>query len=126
MTHFAQLDKNDNVITIIVCDKEAIESGLHGDPKQWVETDPGTIGGVHYGEDGNPDGGTPLRGNYAYIGGVYDRNADVFYTRQPFPSWVISAPDWTWTPPVPKPPRSDATVNVWNESKLCWEQVPRV
>jgi hypothetical protein len=125
MSYFAQIDDNDYVVTIVVVEKETVESGQLGDPKYWIETDRYTRAGVHYGEDDQPDGGTPLRGNYAVIGAKYDRKNDVFYPPRPFASWTISAPDWTWKPPVPKPPRSELTVNVWNETKLCWEQVPR-
>ena len=125
MLHFAQLDENDNVVNIIVADTETIESGQFGDKNLFVETDKHTQFGVHYDENNNPDGGIPMRGNYATIGGKYDRAHDVFYTKQPFPSWTIKAPEWRWTPPIPKPPRSETTVNVWNESTLSWDQVPR-
>ena len=125
MAYFAHLDENGIVLNIVIADKESIESGQHGDPKFWVETDRQTHGNIHYGEDGLPDGGEPLRGNYAVIGGRYDRINDVFYPIQPYPSWYIGPPDWQWKAPIPKPPRSETTVNVWNESTHTWDQVPR-
>jgi hypothetical protein len=125
MSHYAHLDENDNVINVIVVDKEKIESGQFGDPRFWVETDRHTSYGIHYGEDGKPDGKPPFRGNHATIGGVYDRVNDVFYTGRPFLSWRISGPDWIWKPPVPKPPRTNKIVNVWNESTHSWDQFPR-
>jgi hypothetical protein len=125
MSYFAQIDENDNVLTIVVVEKETVESGQLGDPKFWIETDLYTREGVHYGENDQPDGGIPLRGNYAIIGGKYDRVNDVFYESQPYPSWTISAPSWRWVPPVPKPPRSEIYANMWNESTLSWDQVPR-
>jgi hypothetical protein len=125
MAHFANLDENDTVINVIVVDKECVEAGKFGDPYYWKETDMFTANGLHRDEFGNPDGGIPLRGNYASIGGKYDRENDVFYDAQPYPSWTISGPEWRWMPPVPKPPRSDTMVNVWNESTLSWDQVIR-
>jgi hypothetical protein len=125
MAYYAHLDDNDIVLNIIVSDKEHIESGEFGDPKYLIETDINTHGNVHYGDDNQPDGGTPLRGNYASIGGKYDRNNDVFYTLQPYASWIIDPTTWQWTAPVPKPPRSETTVNVWNETTHKWDQVPR-
>jgi hypothetical protein len=125
MSYFAQLDENDNVLNIVVLEKSDAESGQHGDPRLLIETDPRTFFGIHFGENGEPDNGTPLRGNYAIIGGKYDRVHDVFYNTQPYPSWTISAPTWRWTPPVEKPQRSEMFVNVWNESTLSWDQVPR-
>lgn len=123
MSYFAQIDENNNVINVIVVEKEDIESGRFGDPKFWVETDFYTARGIHYGENGAPDGGTPFRGNYASIGGKYDKVHDVFYEPQPFPSWSISGPDWCWKPPIPKPPKTETTRNVWNEETLSWDQI---
>jgi len=125
MAHFAQINEHDIVINVIVVEKEDIDSGRLGDPKFWIETDKHTRYNVHYGENDTPDGGEPLRGNYASVGGKYDRINDVFYPIQPFPSWTISAPDWSWKPPVAKPPRSETHANVWNESTLSWDQIPR-
>jgi len=125
MSYFAHLDKDDNVISVVVVDKEDIESGRLGDKKFWVETNNRTFYGVHYDANGQPDGGTPLRANYASIGGKYDRTNDVFYEARPFASWTISAPDWKWTPPIPKPARSEVYANVWNETTRSWDQVPR-
>ena len=125
MGYFAKLDENDIVVSVNIFDKEDIESGRLGDPTFWVETDINTRGGVHYDENNNPDGGIALRGNTATIGQKYDRINDVFYPHKPFPSWTISGPDWVWKPPVPKPPRSDVYVNVWNEDTQSWDKVSR-
>lgn len=78
MAHFAQVDENDVVIQVIVAEQEFIDSGLVGDPASWIQTSYNTRGGIHYGPDGEPDGGIALRGNYASIGGTYDRVNDVF------------------------------------------------
>ena len=119
MSHFAQIDKNDIVTNIIVCEQSDIDSGHFGDPSTWIETDPRTIFNVHYGEDMKPDGGTPLRANYACIGEKYDRVNDVFYPSRPMhKSWTISGPDWMWKAPKPMP--TDGKRYTWNEAQLNW------
>lgn len=113
------LVENGKVIDLNVSDQEYINTLPNA--KDWYETDPNTSGGVHYGEDGQPDGGVPFRGNYARIGGVYDAENDVFYATQPFPSWTISAPTWIWTPPIPCP--TDGGVYDWSEQQQQWIQI---
>ena len=117
MSHFAKVE-NGIVTQVIVADQNFIDSGLVGDPSQWVQTSYNTRGGVHYGQDGYPNGGIALRANYAGIGYKYDALNDVFYAPQPFPSWTISAPTWTWTPPTPYP--KDGNLYMWDELTLNW------
>ena len=99
--------------------KEAELSARTGDV--YKQTSYNTIGGVH------TLGGTSFRGNYAGIGYTYDPTHDVFYAPQPYPSWTISAPNWTWTPPVPYPTdvgTPDAPKRyTWNESTKAWDLV---
>jgi hypothetical protein len=78
MSHFAQVDENDVVVQVIVAEQDFIDSGLVGDPASWIQTSYNTRNGIHYGPDGEPDGGIALRGNYASIGYKYDRVNDVF------------------------------------------------
>jgi hypothetical protein len=72
MSHFAQIDDNNIVITVIVADQDFINSGAVGDPSKWIQTSYNTYGGVH------KLGGTPLRKNYAGIGYTYDTQRDAF------------------------------------------------
>jgi hypothetical protein len=118
MGHFAKVE-NGIVTQVIVAEQDFIDSGVVG--HGWVQTSYNTRGGVHYGQDGQPDGGVALRANYAGIGFTYDQNNDVFYAPQPYPSWTISAPNWTWTPPVPYP--NDGKLYLWNEETTLWIEV---
>ena len=102
MSHFAKVTDG-KVTQVIVAEKEFFDTYVDSTPGEWIQTSYNTRGGVHYGPDGEPDGGVALRGNYAGIGYTYDRVNDVFYPPQPFPSWVISAPNWTWEAPVAQP-----------------------
>ena len=71
MAHFAKVE-NGIVTQVIVAGQDVIDSGLFGEPSSWVQTSYNTRGGVHYGQDGQPDGGVALRMNYAGIGYTYD------------------------------------------------------
>ena len=118
MSHYAKVE-NGIVTQVIVADAYFVTT-LNG---QYIQTSYNTRGGVHYSaETGKPDGGMPVRGNYAGIGYVYDAANDVFYPPQPFPSWTISAPTWTWTAPTPMP--TDGKPYTWNEETKAWVEQP--
>lgn len=115
MSYFAKVE-NGIVVEVIAAEQEVIDSGLFG--TGWLQTSYNTHGGVHYGQDGQPDGGIALRANYAGIGYTYDEVNDVFYAPQPYPSWTISAPTWVWQPPVPYP--NDGKMYIWDEETQSW------
>jgi len=118
MSHYAKV-LNGVVQQVIVAEADFFNSFVDTSPGQWIQTSYNTRGNVHYGQDGQPDGGVALRGNYAGIGYTYDADNDVFYPSQPFPSWTINAgTNWTWTAPVPYP--TDGKIYVWNESTTNW------
>ena len=138
MSHFAQvLIQPFNIIingqsttvnggivkSVIKAEQDFIDEFMDKINFSWIQTSYNTRGGTHYApsppnEPDTPDGGTALRANYATVGGYYDSTNDVFYGEQPFPSWTISAPTWTWTPPVPHP--QDGMYD-WNEETLSWD-----
>ena len=120
MSHFAKV-QNGIVTEVIVAEQDFINSGLVGPASDWVQTSYNTRGGVHYGEDGQPDGGTALRGNYAGIGYTYDSAHDVFYAPQPYPSWTLNNTTWLWESPVPYP--TDGKMYEWNEEQRNWVEV---
>lgn len=118
MAHFAQVDSNNIVTQVIVIDQETLNTGHWGDPATWVQTSYNTRGGVHYGPDGNPDGGVALRKNYAGVGYTYDPVRDAFYAPQPFPSWVLNEDTCLWDAPVPMP--TDDKAYTWDETTGSW------
>lgn len=120
MSHFAKV-QNGVVTEVIVAEQDFINSGLVGPASEWVQTSYNTRGGVHYGQDGQPDGGTALRGNYAGIGYTYDLTHDVFYAPQPYPSWTLNNTTWMWEPLVPYP--IDDKMYQWNEEARNWVEV---
>lgn len=99
MTHFAKILDN-KVVQVIVAEPEFFDTFVDSSPGQWLQTSYNTRGGVHYGEDGEPDGGVALRANYAGVGYTYDPQNDVFYAPQPGPEWVLNTSTWLWEAPV--------------------------
>jgi hypothetical protein len=96
-------------------------------PGYWVLTDYNTYGNVHYAssppaEPMTPDGGIPIKANYAGINFTYDKTNDVFYAPQPYPSWILNTTTWLWEPPVSKPtaPLASGQFYVWNEPTKSW------
>jgi hypothetical protein len=124
MTHFAKLEPTSDstkftVSQVIVAEQDFIDT--LPDKQYWIQTSYNTRGGIHYGQDGKPDNGVALRANYAGIGHIYDLANDVFYTSQPYPSWTISEPNWTWTPPTPYP--TDNKQYIWDETTQTWNLI---
>jgi hypothetical protein len=114
MAHFAKVDQG-KVIKVIVAEAEFFNSFVDTSPGEWIQTSYNTYGNQH------KLNGTPLRGNYACVGYTYDREHDVFYAQQPFPSWTLNQTTWLWEAPTPYP--TDNKVYNWNESTQSWDKV---
>ena len=108
MAHYAKIEDG-IVIDVIVAEEDVIVTRRG----TWVQTSYNTRGNVHYGQDGNADGGVALRGNYAGIGYTYDASNDVFYTARPFASWTLGTNSWLWNPPIIHP--DDGKYYYWDE-----------
>lgn len=121
MSHFAKVCDG-KVITVNCAEKEFFDTFVDSSPGEWIQTSYNTRGNVHYGPDGEPDGGVALRGNYAGIGYTYDRQNDVFYAPQPYASWTLNQTTWLWEPPVAYP--VDENQYVWDETTVGWKLVP--
>lgn len=105
MSHFAEVI--DGLVTrVIVAEQDFIDSGLVGNPSNWIQTSYRTSGGEH------PEG-RPLRFNYAGIGYTYDAVRDAFIPPQPFPSWTLNEETCLWEAPIAQP--TDGERYSWNE-----------
>lgn len=88
MSHFAHISPDNIVYAVIVAEQDFIDS--LPDPENWIQTSYNTRDGVHYGPDGEPDGGVPLRFNYAGIGYTYDPESDRFMPPIPASAYEVS------------------------------------
>lgn len=131
MGHYAKvptiINGQGTVEDVIVADESFIQSGLVGNPFDWIKTSYNTREGIYYIPNTNtpdPDQSKALRANYAGKGYTYDSINDVFYTARPanqtgvFYSWTIGAPTWTWQPPIPYP--TDGQEYYWDEQTKSW------
>lgn len=123
MAHYAKVLSTDNstkfyVQEVIVADADFVAT----QPGLWKQTSYNTRGNVHYGPDGQPDGGVALRANYAGIGYTYDIVNDVFYAPQPYPSWTLNQSTWLWEAPTPMP--TEGGPYAWDEATTSWVSVP--
>lgn len=108
MAYFAEIDKNNTVLRIVVVDDVqqhrgqdflAIDLGLGG---KWIQ--------CSY--------TSRIRKQYPGIGFHYDAISDVFIAPKPYESWILDS-NHDWQPPVPKP--QDNKHYVWNEDFKNWE-----
>lgn len=119
MAHYALLDENNVVTSIIVgVDETTDEKNWEHEYSQMfdqkcVRTSYNTFGGEHkFGEEA-------LRKNYARIGGVYDPELDAFYEAQPYPSWSLNVETCLWEPPIPEP-WDGVNIYRWDEESQSW------
>ena len=107
MAHYAKV-VDGKVVNVIVAEAQFFDTFIDDSPGDWIQTSYNTHGGKHL------NGGTPLRKNFANIGGNYDRVNDAFYNNQPYPSWTLDNSSFTWEPPIPRP--TDDKAYSWDES----------
>ena len=79
-------------------------------------------------ENEHSDGKTPLRGNYAQIGGTYNEELDVFLPQKPFDSWILNETNYSWKAPIDKPNNTDnfgwVEENYQEDNTTGWELIP--
>ena len=109
MAHYAFLD-NDNKVTEVITGRHENEKGHNGEDIADWEQFYGDIRGqvckrTSYNTEKNAHGlgGTPFRGNFAYIGFTYDEARDAFIPPQHAPSWTFNESTYVWDAPIAKP-----------------------
>ena len=108
MAHYAYLDDNNIVVTVIVGkDETELIEGLDTET-YYAKGTPYTVKRTSY--NGN------IRKKFASIGFSYDPVADVFIAPQPYPSWTLDN-DFNWQPPTPRPEGMGWN---WNEVEQVW------
>ena len=122
MAHFAELDSTNTVLQVIVLSNETC-----GEPElQYPDTEP--VGrafiaqtlGLGWNWKQTSYNGT-FRSKYAGVGYIYDADADVFISPQPYPSWSLDE-NYDWQPPTPMP--EDGIMYVWDEPNSVWQAPP--
>jgi hypothetical protein len=122
MAHFAQIDENNIVLTVIVvgdedCQDEAGNESeavgiafcksLLGEGTNWVQTS--------YNDR--------IRKNFAGIGFTWDVERDAFIPPKSYDSWLLDEDTCSWEAPVPVPADYDLTKGIqyaWDEANVQW------
>lgn len=117
MAHFAKVNKITNEVEQVIVATPSFIMTL-SDAEDWFQTSYNTIGGIHFGEDGLPDGGVALRKNFAGIGYTYNRQLDAFIPPKVYDSWVLDEDKGYWVAPVPYP--DDGYKYRWDEETISW------
>lgn len=91
MAHYAQIENGVVTQVIVAHSKAWCVDALGG---EWVQTSYNTRGGVHYGQDGQPDGGEALNKNYAGIG--YNWDGTGFYSPKCHDEATLNKDTYLW------------------------------
>jgi hypothetical protein len=140
MAHFAKISETNEVLTVLAVDnkdvlnadgvedesvgQQYLERHNNWPAQMWIQTSYNTSRGTH------KLGGTPLRGNYAGIGHIWDENNNLFYSKKPYASWVLNTTTASWHSPIGDAPElTDEQKEVgthmwgydWNEEGQSWD-----
>ena len=124
MAHFAKIGKGNKVekvevvhndVAITEQDGVNFLNNLYKTRDVWKQTSYNTYNGEHL------LGGTPLRKNFATIGGTYDADRDAFIPPKLFESWILNDITCNWEPPIPYP--DDDKNYEWDENTKQWELI---
>ena len=111
MAHYAKV--HDGIVErVIVAEASFFDNFIDDSPGEWVQTSYNTHANVHQ------LGGTPLRKNYASVGGSYDGVG--FCDPKPYASWTLNSTTYLWEPPVTYP--SDGKSYQWDETSKSWKE----
>jgi hypothetical protein len=119
MAHFARLDEN-NVVTSVIVVGNADTSDANGVEKEHI--------GAAFCEKlfGGNWKQTSYNGNmrkrYAGIGYTYNEELDAFVPPKPYASWVLNNETADWEAPVPMPVEEGKRY-AWNEETGAWDEV---
>ena len=147
MEHFAKLGANGKIISVLTLDnkdmlnadgiedesvgQQYLERHNNWPAQMWIQTSYNTQGNQH------KLGGTPLRGNYAGIGMIWDEDNQIFWPKKPYASWVQNTTTAQWDSPIGAAPALTAEQEaqnsaethewnyVWNEDGQSWDLTDR-
>ena len=120
MAHYAYLDEN-NIVTSVIVGKNEGEDGVDWETYYGAKrTSYNTHGGIYYDlNTGKPhtDQSKSFRKNFAGIGYKYDEARDAFIPAKPYPSWILNENTCQWIAPIPAP---EYGKYVWDENTISW------
>ena len=146
MAHFAKISDTSKVLAVHVVDNKDIlnadgveeeavgqqylEKHSNWPAERWIQTSYNTRGGKHYDNktgELSVDQSKALRGNYAGIGFVWDKDNNIFYSPKPYVNWVLNTSEARWESPIGDAPslsEAEKTTHyyLWNDSDQSWDK----
>lgn len=118
MANFAELDKNNIVIRVIVVNDEDCldENGVESE-----EVGAAFCANLLGGKWKQTSYNATFRKNFAGVGFKYDGRKNAFIPPQPFDSWTLNS-DCRWEPPVAYPGGENRYA--WDEDTVNWVLIP--
>ena len=141
MAHFAKIDENNRVLTVLTLNNEDmlnaesvetesvgqqyLETHNNWPSHLWIQTSYNTTLNQHRLD------GTPFRGNFACVGYTWDSGNQIFWPPQPYASWTKNLTTADWDPPVARPAltseqeadTANSYAHVWNEDTQSWQPI---
>jgi hypothetical protein len=119
MAYFAQLDFNNIVMQIVAVDDNVIGEATYPDSEQiGIEFLQSLFGNQTTWKQTSSTG--EFRRMYAYVGGIYRSDLDIFVLPQPYNSWIYNVVSNNWVPPIPYPD-DDTQSYMWEENGAFWK-----
>lgn len=118
MAHFAKLDSDNKVVTVLVVDNDVLVDDNGTESEQRGIEYLANIFGYQKWKQTSYNGS--FRKNYAGVDYIYNEKMDAFIPPQPYPSWVLNEQLCQWQPPVAYP--TDDFSYVWNEETVSWKK----
>jgi hypothetical protein len=112
MAHFAEIDKNNIVLRVLVTDNDYPNEGY-----DWLVEN---LGGTWVQTSYN----ATISKTFAGVGFTYDSDRDAFIAPQPYESWTLDEDTCRWEAPVAYP--TDGKMYSWDEESLNWIEVENV
>ena len=139
MAHFAKISEDNIVLAVLtfnnndMLDENGNPSELIGQqylekhnnwPSHlWIQTSYNTINNTH------KLNGTPFRGNYAVIGGIWDTENQIFLPKKPYSSWIKNLSIAAWQSTIGNAPQrtEEQKLNnqnyIWDEINQSWNLI---
>ena len=121
MAHFAKLDENNIVTTVVVVENASLRD-VNGEEVEQVGID--FLRNLYDDQDAvwvQTSYNHNFRNKFAGIGYTYNAEDDAFYPPQDYPSWVWNSEIKVWESPIGLPPEDSGYE--WNETDQQWELI---
>ena len=114
MAHFAKIDENNLVETVIVVsDEDCLDENQNENEAVGASFCSNLFGGRWVQTSYN----SSFRIKHAGIGDTYNEELDAFISPKPFPSWTLDQASKKWVSPIPRP---EGELLSWDEEQQEW------